>query len=624
MTIQNRDCVVIGGGPAGSTFAAITKKYAPTINVTVLEQARFPRYHIGESTIPAVNNVLRDLEIYQDLERSTFVKKMGIVFVWGEDRKPWSADYLRLKEVNTSSGGSDIIDVTGQDFRGVIDRLGYLETPVTAFNVRRAEYDHMLLNQARGFGAEVREGTRAVAVLRGETGRIEGVQWEDDLGRKGTIMTPFVLDASGLLSFLTKGERDYDPDMNNFAVYGYLSNAEWKVTFNGSRERSTVFIAAVDYGWIWYFPIGPDIMSVGVVTHKRHFKDRLGNRDLEEFWWEMLRSCPEVADLVKKATLRTDILPSGKRVAASQDWSSWARKPIGSGWAAAGDAAIFVDPILSSGVTLAIQSGHRAAYTFNTERARPDVSALSLWKAYATYIRGEYGSFLKMARYFYGNNRAAKSWWWEAQQIVNRTGRLELDDHQSFTMATAGFFPAPRTNTSEVVGSLIEHLTGTKADILNVLRETGLPEDDEMARSSFEVRAPFRLDVRTEPPSPNGLASAPSAPAGQLDVFYDLVTDDKEFAHRLAAVPTRIAAALAPIVERMNAGGSVAALLAEAPRLLPLGIAPEADIRRSTLEVMRVAAMKGFIHLCHAERVDHARPINFSEDGSAPTGEINP
>ena len=90
MSIQNKDCVVIGGGPAGSTFAAIVKKHNPNLKVTVLEQAHFPRYHIGESTIPAANNVLRELEIYEDLERSTFVKKMGIVFVWGEDRKPWS------------------------------------------------------------------------------------------------------------------------------------------------------------------------------------------------------------------------------------------------------------------------------------------------------------------------------------------------------------------------------------------------------------------------------------------------------------------------------------------------------------------------------------------------------
>ncbi|MEK7393761.1 MAG: tryptophan 7-halogenase, partial [Fibrobacterota bacterium] len=107
MSIHSKDCVVIGGGPAGSSFAAIVKKHNPALNVAVLEQARFPRYHIGESPIPAANNVLRELEIYEGLERSTFVKKMGIVFIWGEDRTPWSADYLLLREVPTEAGGSD-------------------------------------------------------------------------------------------------------------------------------------------------------------------------------------------------------------------------------------------------------------------------------------------------------------------------------------------------------------------------------------------------------------------------------------------------------------------------------------------------------------------------------------
>ncbi|MCI0392658.1 MAG: tryptophan 7-halogenase [Acidobacteria bacterium] len=589
MSIEYRDCVVIGGGPAGSTFSAIARKYDPSLSITVLEKERFPRYHIGESTIPAGNGVLRDLEVYEDLERSTFIKKMGIVFVWGENRQPWSADYLRLREVKLPDSGADIIDVTGQDFRGVIDRLGYLDTPVTAFNVRRAEFDKMLLDKSRDFGADVREGARATAILRDATGSIEGVKWEDDIGRSGTIMTPFVLDASGLMTFMTKGEREFDPNMNNFAVYGYLSNAEWKVTFNGKRDRSTVFIAAVDEGWIWYFPIGPDIMSVGAVTRTENFRRSVKDGDLESFWRRMLDSCPEVRELVKNAKVRTDILPDGKRVAASQDWSSWARSPIGDGWAAAGDAAIFVDPILSSGVTLAMQSGHRAAYTFNTTRARKDLPERSLWQAYADYIRGEYGAFLTMARHFYGNNKAARSWWWESQRVVNRAGRLELDDHQSFTMATAGFFPVPRTNTSDVVGSLLKHLSGTKADLLNIQRETGVPEFDALARCDYSVLAPFRLDLRTEPVMTNG-------PQGVLDVYYDLVTDSQNLAHRLAAAPCRINPMMSPVVDAIGRHYRAPELLNEAPRLLPPSYGID-HVRHSTLEILRAAAMKGFVQI---------------------------
>src|SRR5207237_1162718 len=213
LTSELRDCVVIGGGPAGSTCAAILRKYAPRLKVTVLEQARFPRYHIGESTIPAANGVLRDLEIFETLERSTFVKKMGVVFIWGRDREPWNADFLRLRGLRQRDGLGEIVDVTGQDFRTLLGELEHRDTPFTGFNVRRAEFDDTLLNQARGFGVEVREGTRATSVLRDRSGAVEAVRWSDDRGHNGVIATPFVFDASGLAALLTR-DRERDPHMN--------------------------------------------------------------------------------------------------------------------------------------------------------------------------------------------------------------------------------------------------------------------------------------------------------------------------------------------------------------------------------------------------------------------------
>jgi clorobiocin biosynthesis protein Clo-hal len=588
MTVESRDAVVIGGGPAGSACAALVRKYAPGVTVTLLEQARFPRYHIGESTIPAANGVLRDLEVFDALDRSTFVKKMGVVFIWGKDREPWNADFLRLREAANSGGAGAIVDVTGQDYRTLLGELQHRDTPFTGFNVRRAEFDHLLLDQARGFEVDVREGTRAAEVLRNAAGAVEAVRWSDDRGRSGVINTPFVFDASGLAALLTR-DRHRDPHMNNFAVYGYLSNAQWKVTFNGTRNRSTVFIATVDHGWIWYFPIDAGIMSVGVVTRREWLADRLRSQGLEAFWWDSIRSCPEVADLVRSATLRSDVLPGGKRVAASQDWSAWAKQPTGGGWAAAGDSAVFVDPILSSGVTLALQSGHRAAYTFNTARSHPELPAESLWGAYADYIRGEASSFLTLARYFYGNNRAAPSWWWEGQRLVNRTGRLNLDDQQAFTMATAGFFPVPRAISPEVVGSLLAHLSGTSADLGSVFQNTGVPNGRALSDCALDVVVPFQLGLRTEPPGPK------STP-GQLDVFYDLVPTTYEMGHRMAAVPCSIPLEMAPVVGAIARHGQVKTLLQEAPALVP-DVAAPGEIRRSTRDIVRVAAMKGFLRL---------------------------
>ena len=104
MRTETCDCVVIGGGPAGSTFAAIAKKYAPEARVVLLEKERFPRWHIGESTIPAANGVFKDLGVYDALLASDFVKKMGVTFVWGQDRTPWHADSLTLRATTRGRG----------------------------------------------------------------------------------------------------------------------------------------------------------------------------------------------------------------------------------------------------------------------------------------------------------------------------------------------------------------------------------------------------------------------------------------------------------------------------------------------------------------------------------------
>src|SRR5262249_4926882 len=157
-------------------------------------------------------------------------------------------------------------------------------------------------------------------------------------------------------------------------------------------------------------------------------------------------------------------------------------------------------------------------------------------------------------------------------------------DHQSFTMATAGFFPVPRTNTSDVVGSLLKHLSGTKADLLNIQRETGVPEFDTLARCDYSVLAPFRLDLRAEPVMTGGAQ-------GVLDVYHDLVTDSFNLAHRLAAAPCRINPVMSPVVDAIGRHNRVPELLNEAPLLLPQSYGID-HVRNSTLEILRAAAMK--------------------------------
>jgi clorobiocin biosynthesis protein Clo-hal len=579
--------VVIGGGPAGSAFAGIAAKYAPEASIVLLEKARFPRWRIGESTIPVANTVLRELGAFDALYNGGAVNKVGITFVWGRDRVPWNADYLQIGASGEELGPERTVDVLGQDLSTFSGRFAPSRMPFVAFNVERSRFDQLLLERARALGADCREGVSVVEVLR-EGGRVTGVRPRDDHGREGVIETPFVLDASGLSAHLTRGARVRDPHMNNFAVYGYFSGALWKSTLSGTRAATTVFIASVPLGWVWYFPIGEDLMSVGFVTHRAHFKDQLRGRELESLYREALASCPEIAPLLAGATLRGDMLPEGRRVHVTQDWSSWAESPTGPGWAAAGDAAVFVDPILSSGVTLALQSGHRAAYTWLTVRRRPELGPTALWRAYADYIRGEASSFLKLARFFYGNNRAAESWWWEAQRLLNRRGRLELEPQRAFTLATAGFFPVTKAIGLEVVAPLIEKLAGGDPDLRGVYRDPGLSQGQIALESVVRPVTAFRLGLRTEPrPESNG----------SLDVYHDLVTDDPELSHRLAVLPSRISPELEPVVGWMQEPCVISELLERASAELAVPGRGASQIRAVTLELVRRAVIKGFARL---------------------------
>lgn len=580
------DVLVIGGGPAGSTCAGIVRKYAPDARVVLLERARFPRWRIGESTIPVANGVLRDLGVFDTLAQDpAVVKKVGVTFVWGADRTPWNADYLQLA---SGDAPDHTLDVVGQDFGALRDRVKQSDEPFFGFNVERARFDQLLLDNAAALGAEVRQGTRAVEVLR-EGERVTGVRWEDDAGASGRIEADLTVDASGLGALLTRGRRQRDPHLSNFAVHGYLQGAEWKVTYNGTKERTTVFVAAVDEGWIWYIPIGDDCISVGAVTHRDRFKAQLRDVDPETLFWRMLRDCPEVASMIDGATLREDVLPGGRRVQVTEDWSSWAEEVAGPGWAAAGDAAMFVDPILSSGVSLALQTGHRAACTWLTARRRPELSAPQLWRAYADHLRGEYGAFLRLARFFYGNNRAAESWWWEAHRLVNKSGRLDIPADRSFTMATAGFFPFSRSLSFEMMAPLMRGVSGTEADLDAVYHHDGLPDDAALPACRYEVVAPFRVALRTEP-------LTDKARPGELLVFHDLVTDDADWQHRAALYPTRVPRELTDAVAALPRHQTVGRWLRDVDRLVPLAW-PRDTTQALALRVLKLATLRGYVTL---------------------------
>jgi flavin-dependent dehydrogenase len=443
--------VVIGGGPAGSTVSTLLKKYFPFSRVAVLEAASFPRHHVGESLLAGSTPVLKEMEVYDKIDAAGFPEKLGATYVWGADRKRWGFEFEEIDGQLQSDG----IVLPKEYFKG--------------WQVRRAEYDHILLNHAAEFGVEVIQGAR-VTQVRVEKEANRGVTFVAN-NQEHEFGADFIVDCSGQKGLLAQkfGLREFDPQLNNVAAYGYWKGANWKFQYAGHPGVTRILIASTPRGWIWYIPVTHDTISVGFVTHLSLAK-QIG--DVKGAYFDELRGCPEVAELLAPAQLTRLAEDQRFDVLVERDWSYTCTRMSGDGWLLVGDAAGFVDPILSSGVMLSHQNGQKAAYALNTVFGETNDSRIySILEFYEATYRDALSAYRKMASFWYGNNFSCDGWWWEAwRQLFEANGENQLNDRSSFMRLASGY--ANRTESVSLFGSytfseaalLSRHLFRNKAN----------------------------------------------------------------------------------------------------------------------------------------------------------------
>ncbi len=433
------DIIIIGGGPAGSTTATLTRRYAPHLRILLLEKARFPRHHVGESLLAGASPVLQEMEAYDMVERAGFLEKLGATYVWGQNRQPWGFEFDAVVSQLAAQGKT----------------LPKIFTK--AWQVKRAEYDHLLLKHAAASGVEVRQGARVTRVLRqGSGGRVSGVEYSDESGLH-TVQSAWVVDCSGQSALLANELklREYDQQMNNYALFGYWKGARWLHSYIGHPELTRICILTTPRGWIWYIPLSRDIMSVGLVTHRQTLKSMAGGP--EKLYREEIAACPEIQGLLDKAYL-VRLTPDQKReVCAIQDWSYTSRQISGPGWAMVGDAAGFADPILSSGVMLAHELGQKAAYTLvSTFSAASDEQIAAYWQFYAETYRTYLRAYRDMASFWYSNNFSLENWFWQARRTLARSGsEFNLSEREAFNRLSAGY-----ATRAESLSQLVDGLFG--------------------------------------------------------------------------------------------------------------------------------------------------------------------
>jgi flavin-dependent dehydrogenase len=326
---QFYDAVVIGGGPAGSTVATVLARAGRS--VIVFEKEKFPRFHVGESLLPFTLPLFDELGLSEKIRAAGFQEKYG-AFFWNE-----------------ATGGT----------RPVVFEKSWDDRHPMAYQVKRADFDLLLLRHCEEAGAVVREETAVREVLF-EGGRAVGVVARGRAGGEEEVRARVVVDASGQTAFISQklGTRQFDPKLKRAAVFAHYEG----VPRSPGKQAGDILLPAEEGVWYWIIPFSDGTSSVGAVFDPAIAGGTEGETLEQRF-----------ERLITRSRRMPELLGSGRRtsrVHGISDYSAASAKFRGDGYVLVGDAATFLDPVFSTGVFLAMATGIRAARAIDRAIAR--------------------------------------------------------------------------------------------------------------------------------------------------------------------------------------------------------------------------------------------------------------
>jgi len=316
--IQTTDVAVVGAGPAGAIISALLHRKGH--KVTVIERQHFPRFSIGESLLPQCMEFIEEAGMLEAVNKAGFQFKNGAAF--------------------TCDGNYSFFDFTDKFSPG----------PGTTFQVQRAAFDHLLASEARKQGVEIRYGHGLTAITITESGA--ELQVQPDHGDAYQLNARFVLDASGFGRVLP---RLLDLELpSNFPIRtSVFTHIQDNITADWHDRNKILVTVHPRYNdvWFWLIPFAGGRCSLGVVGENHYFE---GKTDLQACLQGFVNETPDLGQLVRNAVFDTPVQKlSGYACDVKSLW--------GQHFALLGNAGEFLDPVFSSGVTIAMKSASLAA-----------------------------------------------------------------------------------------------------------------------------------------------------------------------------------------------------------------------------------------------------------------------
>jgi len=394
------DVVILGGGPAGCLAAAGVKKSNPELSVCLIEKETDNKHRVGEAFLTGFIHTLYDAGLFNVIKSGNWHRKCGATYVWGKSPRPWVVSYSQ-----DDYSPNYPAEMQDKNFRYTVHAPRHL-------------FDKELLEETkRVYGITIINELIDDVLVAGKNNK----RVTDILLKNGErIQGKYYIDATGQASLLGRKVTERTPVISNRqSAYGYYKNVDWNLAQLNGFSKNTTNIISNDNGWMWLIHLGErgnHLTSVGIVSDKE-VTDTMTPKTIHSMFPELtyfgLTKGAPVYDFNGTEEMRS--------LYSHPDYSFKCEKLHGLNWALCGDSALFLDPILSQGVTLAAHYGWMrglgaAEFLSGKEDSQGHVTQ---------HYLNETAILAEMVEHWYSSNKQAKDWKLKASEFVPSDAGIE-------------------------------------------------------------------------------------------------------------------------------------------------------------------------------------------------------